>query len=501
MELPVKQEEIKARECRHVVYCGKPEGTNKDLHLIKETIHTHDGRSIPHVTYKEDFKRDIYVTKTGQQNHNSKKEWEDRVKLDRFETTQSDLDKNIARALKKPYFSGNPRKLRDTPFLYGTDIKSTALIKEQYQRRNKEVATFHSLGVFDTETNVVDGSQHIIMATFSFKDKVVTVVDKRFVTGIANAREKCFTAFQKYLGAVEMKNFKTKKMEMHDLVKERGLNWELIFVDSEIDIVREIFKKAHEYKPDYLTMWNMRFDIEKVLEACERAGVDPANIFSDPSVPYQYKFFNWVPGPSKKVTASGKETPIKPADRWHLAGCPASFYLVDSMCVYRRVRAAMGDEPSFALNAILTKEEMPRKLHFDFADDYEDLEWHIFMQTNYQIEYIIYNVFDCICVELLDEKTKDLAVAMPSRCGTSDFADYKSQPRMAVDDLHFVCLNSDKVIGTVGGQMVEEVDELFNLSGLITNLPAHLITKQGLQCIEEDEGHLTNIYLHVADRL
>lgn len=499
MNTPIDPANIKARECKHVVYCGKPQGTDSDLHFVKEVIHTHDGKLIPNTFLWHDFQRDIYVTKKGFQNHNSKKEWEDLDRLNRYSTTQANIDRTIANALGRPGFTGNPRKLRDSQFLYGSDIKSQALIKHKINSRNPDAVSFNTVSVFDVETNVVDESGHIIMATLSFGDRVCTVVDKKFVSGIANPEQRCREALQKYLGSIKMYHPKEKEWREHDLVKERNINWELIFVDSEIQVVIEIFKRAHEWKPDFMTIWNMTFDIEKVIEACNRAGIDPAFIFSDPSVPYQYRYFNYIKGKAQKVTAGGKVTPVKRADRWHTVEAPASFYVTDSMCVYRRIRTALGDEPSFALDDILTKEKMPRKLKFKEAEEYQDVEWHIFMQTNYPIEYIIYNVFDCICVELMDEKTKDLAVAMPSRCGYSDYADYKSQPRMAVDDLHFVCLQNNKVIGTVSSDMVEEVDDDFDLKNWIVNLAAHLITKEGLKIIEEYPDLVTRIYIHVAD--
>ena len=74
---------------------------------------------------------------------------------------------------------------------------------------------------------------------------------------------------------------------------------------------------------------------------------------------------------------------------------------------------------------------------------------------------MIYNGFDCISMEMLDEVTQDLALSMPLLSGCSDFEDFKSQPRRVVDELHFAVQKSQqKVIGTTSDEMTDDFDEL-----------------------------------------
>jgi hypothetical protein len=117
-----------------------------------------------------------------------------------------------------------------------------------------------------------------------------------------------------------------------EYVSSRNIKSELIVVDSEIDVVRLTMAKAHELQPDLLAIWNLDFDIgTKIIEACNRAQVDPKDIFSDPSVPAAYRFFKYKQGKKQKVTASGVVTPIIPAAQWHTVFCPSSFYCIDAM--------------------------------------------------------------------------------------------------------------------------------------------------------------------------
>jgi hypothetical protein len=352
---------------------------------------------------------------------------------------------------------------------------------------------------FDTEKDVVYGTDEINMATISFGKKVFTAVQKSFVEGLSDVQNRAQAAFHKYLSAIDMKDKKGEPIVV-DVIAKRGLEWELVIVETEIDVIVECMKKAHEWKPDFVAIWNIDFDMGMMIKACEKANYDPAHIFSDPSVPPAYRHFKYKQGPKQKKTASGKITPIKPADQWHTVYCPSSFYFIDAMCVYRKIRIAKGEEPSYALDAILDKILGARKLKFKEAEQYTKLEWHQFMQQNYKLEYIIYNVFDCVSMELLDETTLDLAVALPGGSGCSDFGNFKSQPRRTVDDLHYFALEHGLVIGSTSDEMQSELDQLtLGLENWIVTLPAHLVADNGLQLIEEYPTLRTNIRVHVAD--
>lgn len=494
------KDDVKGYECRFAVHCPRPHGYDDDIHLVKEVVHLKDGTSFPNVRILKNYKREFFVTNKGRRNHLQKKEWEERENLDRFTSTQSDLSFNIARVLGKTGGRTDLRTLGASAYLYGSDILSTALIKRDYMEKYPDLQTFYKMAVFDTETDVVYGTEQIIMATISFKDRVFTAVTKGFLNGISDPEDTAKEAFVRYLGSMEQIK-KDGSTAYRDIIKERNLNWELMIVDAEIDTVIQTIKKAHEWRPDWLAIWNLDFDVSKIIAACERAGVDPATIFSDPLVPEPYRFFNYVRGPEQKVTASGKVTPIKPADRWHTVYCPSSFYLIDAMCVYRKIRQANGEERSYALDAILDKILGMRKLKFEKANHVRGLKWHQLMQTQYKIEYVIYNVFDCISMELLDEVTLDLAIAMPSASGCSDFQHFKSQPRRLVNDMDSHFRNQNRIIGTTGETLHDpELQPLcLGLEGWIVTLPAALVADNGL-CILEDYPTLrSNARGHVGD--
>lgn len=490
-------------ECRFVTYCPPPERGMPDLHVIKEIVHNPDGTTGVNMRKVYDYKVPFWITKEGFRNHKEKKEWEDLSKLNRFESTRADQTFNVAKALGMPWMRGSLRDLcggEMGQYVYGSDILSTAVIKRSYQDRFPEVNTPFKSAMFDTETDVLHGTNEIQMATLSSVSKVTTIIKRSFVEGHSNVESKLRAMLQKYLGAMKMKNKKTKEMETVDIITKRGIQWEIVFVDREVDIVLEIFKRAHEWKPDFLAIWNIDFDIQKVMRALEKANIDPAKVISDPSVPDEYKFFRYKQGPSKKITDSGKVMPIKMAARWHTVYCPASFYFIDAMCAYKHIRIGSPEEPSYGLDSILKKHQLGGKLSFAEADHLTGIDWHMFMQEKYPLEYVIYNVWDCVSMEMLDEDTTDLSLTLPLFSGCSDFATFKSQPRRTADNLHYFALKQNRVIGSTSNEMKTDLDKLtIGVDDWIVTLPAHLVTDSGLQVIKQAPYMRTNIRGHVGD--
>lgn len=475
---------IIAKECRFVTYVPAPDYDSPDLHTVKEILHYSDGSSEPHLNFFYDYKRPFWITKPGLRQHKQKKEWEKLENLIRYESTERDLIQNITRALKTPWFRGSFKELCANPYIYGVDIMSTACIKNEYLEKYKAKKTFYSVGVIDVETDVLYGTDEIIMLTFSHKEHCITAVLKSFVAGLDNVEAKVAQNMEHHLGSY---------------IKERNLKPKLYLCDTEIELIQKVFADIHQIKPDFLAAWNMDFEITKFMQACVKANIELKDILSDPSVPDKYKYFKYKKGPTQKVTSSGKITPIKPAAQWHSVITPASFYLIDSMCVYRQTRTGQPEKQSYSLDAILSEELNITKLKLPEADKYKGIQWHIFMQKNYPIDYIVYNRFDCIAVEILDEKVKDLAVIISQFSNTSDFQKFNSQPRRTCDNLHWECLKQDLVIGTTGETIVDEHDDkTLSRKDWIVTLPAELIHKNGLRIIKEMDIPST-IYSHTGD--
>lgn len=475
---------VKAIECRYAIY-SKHSNEDKDIHLVKEQIHYDDGTIKPNVRIIEDYIRPFWITKKGLQKHNSKKEWEHIDNLIEFKCTQTKLRESVARALQKPWFNGPLRELCQSPYVYGVDVNATSLIKYDYKQKWKDAISPYTNAVFDTETDVVNGTKQIVMATVSFKNRLYTAVQKSFVNGYSDVINRVNKLAEEHIG---------------DIIKERNIDIVIEIVDSEIDIVKNCIGKAHEWLPDFLSVWNIEFDMDKIIEACDRANVNIEDILSDPKVPKEYKHFKFTKGAAKKTTASGVVQVFKQAQRWHKVICPSGFHWIDAMQTYKHVRAGQKEEDSYALDAILTKHKIKNKLKFKEAEQYSGLKWHQFMQSNYPLEYIVYNMFDCISMEMLDEKTLDLQLSLPMFSGMSDFTNFNSQPKRAVTNIHFYCLENNRVIASTGPEMTEELDsKTLPLKDWIVMLQSHQIMDNGLCIVKENLNLRTNVRIHVGD--
>ncbi len=479
---------IKGYECKFAVYCPMIPNFSDDYHLVKENIHYTDGTVKPNLRLIKNFKRDFYVTKKFYRNHNSKKEWESLDKVNKYTCTQRELKYAVAKALEVTYM-GSPdmRQLSDSPYLYGTDIKSTALIRHQYAAKYPDLISLYSVCSLDIETDVVSterfGEINIISACMS--DKVVCTVNSYFIKDIPDAKEKILASIEKYIGEYTNK----RKMQIY-----------IHICDNEMDCIYKVFEYIHKWKPDFLTIWNINYDLPRIVDVCRKYGIDPADVFSDPSVPVKLRYFRYKEGPSRKTKANGETFSISPANRWHIATSTSSFYFIDAMCVYRIVRLSLPEQQSYSLDNILQHELGIRKLKFTETDQYSGLQWHEVMQRKYKIEYIVYNIFDTLSMIELDEKTMDLSQAIGIFSGYSDFSNFNSQPRLLANQLHFVALENNLVIGSTSSNMREDIDDkTLSLNDWIVALPAHLIVDNGLTNIKEDNTLITNIHLYVSD--
>lgn len=485
MSKVIDKEDIEAIECRFATHCRPPDGESTDITVVKEVVHLKDKTTQTNIRIIDNYQRPFWITKKGAQDHADKKEWEKLKNLNRYMSTQTELQFAVAKSIGQPWFRGKMRQLQRNQFIYGTDITSTAILKHAYQDKYPDHITPYTVAAFDVETDVIHGTEEIIMATLSFKDRIITVVKASFVEGHSDLHN-------------QLNGLMTKYLDVY--VQARKIKWEVVVVDHAVNVITECYRRAHKWRPDFVAIWNINFDMPKMLATLEKAGVHPKDVFSDPSVPKKYKFFDYKVGPNKKVTASGKVTPIKPSAQWHSVFCPSSFYFIDAMCAYRHIRTGSAEEPSYALDAILKKHKLGGKLKFVEADGFTGIEWHQFMQANYPLEYIIYNVFDCIAMEELDEVTRDLSLTLPLFSGCSDFDNFKSQPRRLADSLHFFCLQNQRAIGCTSDQMATDFDkETIGLDGWIVTLPANLVLDNGLQIIAEDPNLRTNARAHVAD--
>jgi hypothetical protein len=486
VDISYKKEDVLGYECKHITYVVDQKQGNHDLLVAKVIVHLKDGRKIPVLQKFPDYKRPYWITHKGMQNHREKKDYEYARNLQKFQCTQLELPKALAKATGN-YSAFGLKQVCRSPYIYGTDVTSTCYLKSDYRNKWPDLVTLNRVAGGDIETNVHSKDQEIICMSVTHKKNAVIYYLKSWVSDIEDVEGETLRCAEEFIG---------------DVLKKRECKIEVHVVDTPAQVVIGCLNKLHEWKPEFFGFWNIDFDISKIITALQREGIDPKDVFSDPSIPPNYRYFDFKRGNTQKVTASGKTMSINVEDRWHWLTHPATFQCIDLMPVYRNTRLANGKEPSYSLDSILKKELKITKLKFAETDHLTGLRWHEVMQEKHKIRYGVYNIFDSMTLEMLDEKTNDLASSITMYSKNSDYKNFNSNPKRLCDDMHFWYLNRPEpcVMGSSSDRMVEEVDEhVIGHHDWIVTLPSYMAAPNGLKCVGGYPNYHTLIYTHVAD--
>lgn len=435
------------RSMRHGTYVVHPSG-EEDVVFVKEYTYFPDGKVESSLKPIVNFERSFYVTKPGFRNHKDKKDSEFLDRLREFKTTQHNLTNAVAKALN---YHGRDRSLRGMAssnvgqYLYGTDISTVSLIKNAYDKQWPNRTTRPaSYAAYDIETDMLKDRDvgYTIMASAAYDDHVWFSVTREFAER----------------HNLDEDSIRTKARELApDYFTEDGETpWKLYIhiAENEGEVNKWVIERMHEVGPDYIGVWNIDFDLPKVIASFERSGIDPASVLSDPSVPEPYKQIKYNKGMTKRITASGREMTLTAAEQWHTLTAPAKFQWLCAMSVNAFLNVHLGKRP-MGLDAVLQRELGTSKLKpVDIGEPEGSAAWHIKMQRHYGAEYCVYNIFDTIRVVELDRKTNDISRSVPSQLGISELSKFRSTPGKIVDDMEIF---SREVLGMALASMPRSI--------------------------------------------
>lgn len=352
----------------------------------------------------------------------------------------------------------------------------------------------------DTETNVVDGSNDLIIKSFYVGEGV-----NKAVINVHKAWLK-----DKRLTEKDIKDFVCSAVPE---VEELNIDLEVNLLETPAECVIHAINRAHGWKPDLIGYWNINFDMPLVERTLVKEGHKPADIFSDPSVPDEFKYYRYKEGQTTKLTDSGKYMPLAPSQQWHTVFAPASFYFVDPSSVYRCLRRQKS-LASYGLDFVTTKEVGSGKLkpkglaHMENAPE-GTLKWHYNMQKYHQLWYIAYALVDVIQPVRMDMKTGDLSKKLATLSMGSHYKDFNSNPRRLCDQLHEFFLSKGAVVGSTGAEMESPLDKHIPASkDWIVTLEAPIIEDFGIRLLDPNGFHRaakdkgfrrSKIFYHNAD--
>ena len=488
---------IVAKECRSVTHLPGIPNVREDTHIVKEILHYDDGTSTPNLNIISNFKRPYWVVKDMHQNFKQKRESIEKTKCNMYTSTETDLAANIGMRLGFRYIGiKDIRKIRDSPYVFGIDITSSTYINSIYKEKYPDKITNYTVGVYDIEADIQ--TKEIYIASISTDDVMYTYINKSLLNNSIDA-----TSSVKELNA----KYKDRLKKMYDTYIPKtdittNMRKEYIFVENELEVVLQSIAKSHEIAPDIISVWYINYDMPMLLSVLKKHSIDPKNVFSDPGLPPNLRYFKYKEGQVSKTTASGKITPVNNEAQWHVTTCPASFVWLDAMSAYNYIRVGGKQVPGgYGLDNILKTElgDKLGKLKFDDDPSMQNLKgaaWHEYMVEYKPLEYIIYNQWDNMGMTHLDISTNDLRQVLPMLSGVSLFDIFNSGPKRIVDALHFFYLDNGMVLGTKDNR--ERPGGHLGLGKWIVILPADRRKENGLKLFGEN-GPVSNIKTYVYD--
>lgn len=478
-------------ECRHVTYLGEHGGN--DTHLVKIQTHQPDGTLVPSIKMVHNFERPFHVTKKQFRTFKQKRERSPLDELSEFRARECDLDRMMGTALN---MRGKRRgELFKSPYIFGANVPTAALLKDAFSKKYGMPETAYTVAGFDLETDVVTGSEAIIVSSIAFKKEIQVYVLREFLPpgSDEDIRKQIAVAQKKYLGYLE----------------EKEVTMTYFFCDTEKELILTSIAQLHKWQPDLVAIHNIMYDIPYVEKRAKLLDINLRDLWSDPSVPKHLRKYWLEEGRDSAITEDGKFTKIQFEDRWHTVHCTASFQLIDSMCTYRRMRTQQARLPSYSLENLALREGVPSKVKIEGCEGYKKLALHIFQQTHKKIEYIVYGGNDPYTILELDEATLDMQLTLPTFQENVPFS-FAAKPSKVSDitsyfynlEEHNQILGVASYIDKDDKEAVRE-DRMLNrqlsTSNWIVTVDAWKTTLNGSRCLVEDSQRITNVRLYGYD--
>jgi len=395
----------------------------------------------------------VWVTKPGRRNYSEKKEYAPMDELDMFNTKYCEIGRTLAKALGQNVGYGNgyfnQRKLMTSPYVYGADIDIGVRIKGMFRKMNPRNPPGYNVGTLDIESSVVGNNEIILISFINGDGNCYCSIFKPFFRegeGIEAVKKKFETRVNKQFRDA----LKPKIQELYD---HHPLNIHYFESDHEVEVIKWIFQQIHQCKPDFVVIWNMGYDIPRIIERLTFLGEDPADVMCHPEVPKRLRIckYNKDKGkPGDHIT-----------DHWDWFQLSGYTQFIDAMQLYGRLRKAKGRDVNYKLDYIGAKELGAGKL--DFGQN----RTHYDMQTKDFVGYTVYNIVDNAILYLMNWKNNDVRNLM-NLIGPSRLEDFSKQTVQLKNTFYEWLLPQGKVPASIGEPLVKDTDQyIINQGGAV----------------------------------
>ena len=475
-------------------------GNGEDAVVVSEIIENDKGETEPNLKVFKSPQVPFWITQPSFRDHTDKKELEHIERLDEYRVPYKHKDREIFKVLNgfyPDYLRPNQRRgLYQSPFLYGGNITPEALVAMKYKKELQKIEkTPHTptTGFYDSEVSLLPSSRgRVPLMQFCSENKVFIAMKKSFMFEPHGDRmievtlEDIMRAVDEHITPLVASIFEEKETDLADYRSRLPFTYEYFVGETEIEMARWIFGKMHETKTSFIGVWNINFDIPKIISICEEAGVPLTDIFADPALRKTgFAYTNY---------REDKRDVAHFTQKWHWLTTSAHFQFVDSQCLYSYIRTVEGKESSYKLDYILKKFGLGGKLKIDktaHLGKLQEADWHREMLSKHFIAYTAYAIWDVISLQLLEWLNNDLT-AMMFQVDTTPAKFFPNQTIKVTNTMFQEWLPRGYILGT--GVDIEGIadDDLLTEGGAVLE-PQNLVA-EGMRLFEEWPSHTTRVY-------
>lgn len=160
--------------------------------------------------------------------------------------------------------------------------------------------------------------------------------------------------------------------------------------ENEIDLIADVFRLINDRKPNFCLIWNMRFDIQYLLERIKVLGYDPRSIMCHPDFQNPKCYFHV----DRMLFQLEKQY-----DYFH---CSSYTQFICQMRLYASIRKSQQMLKSVSLNAIGERELKDKKVEYPPETNMINFPFKDW------IKFIKYNIKDVLIQVGIERKTNDV---------------------------------------------------------------------------------------------
>lgn len=388
---------------------------------VFEVIYKTEGGDV-HLAY-EPAMADIYIVKPENRIVQYTKPQEHVDLMDKRRVKINDIKYEIAKAmgpqgqnfLKYVHETRDYKRLKELylwPYAFGCDFQEEFYFMKDWYSKYKLGSVKLSKAFLDIEIDMIDATVDLdkIPDTAHAPVNCVTVIledssesftfilkpqpPSKLMYSDPDKYQKRYSLYQHQLSQYQyLMNNRDKFIQecKNDFDPTYGnLTYHILGFDEEIDLIRAVFDLINKSKVNFCLIWNMRFDIQYLLERIRILGYDPRTIMCHPDFKNPKAWFHV----DRMMFNLEKQ--------YDYFTCSSYTQFICQMRLYASIRKSQQMLKSVALNAIGDRELRDRKVDYPAETNFRDFPYVDFWR------FVKYNIKDVLIQKGIEQKVNDV---------------------------------------------------------------------------------------------